>query len=79
MSLRFKNKINNNAIIGVWEIDPLILQSSVGLNLNETQQKRLNSFGTDRKKAEFLSVTRLLQNILDQESQIGRASCRERV
>ncbi len=65
MSLRFKKNINHNAIIGLWEIDPEILVGSADLNLSQIQLKRLSSFGTDRKKAEFLSVIKLIQNILD--------------
>ena len=65
MSLRFKKNINYNAILGLWAIDPEILTESAGLNLSDNQFKRLAAFGTDRKKAEFLSVIRLIQNLLD--------------
>ncbi|HIA12088.1 MAG TPA: 4'-phosphopantetheinyl transferase superfamily protein [Flavobacteriales bacterium] len=70
MSLRFKKNINYNTIIGLWEIDPEILAESADLNLSENQFRRLDSFGTDRKKAEFLSVISLVRTLLDQKPHV---------
>ncbi|HHZ63900.1 MAG TPA: hypothetical protein EYN51_00100, partial [Flavobacteriales bacterium] len=60
MSLRFKKNINYNTIIGLWEIDPEILAESADLNLSENQFRRLDSFGTDRKKASRYQCPSLL-------------------
>jgi phosphopantetheinyl transferase len=70
MGLIFKNKIDNDCLLGMWEIteDYNTLYNSV--QLNEEERSILNNFKNEKRKLEWLSVRVLVSNLVNNGSRI---------
>lgn len=70
MGLKFIRTYNDDCRLGLWEIkeDYTVLHNQVALTGDEEAQ--LNSFGSNSRKIEYLSVRALLQQMTGKESRI---------
>lgn len=70
MGVILKKTINNDSILGIWEIKEDYDTLLSNLNLEEEEYIKLNGFKSEYRKLEWLSVRNLANNILEKDSRI---------
>lgn len=67
MPVLLKKNINNEALIGVWEITESPDQLRLKIRLNEEEENLYNSFCNDTRRIHWLSYRLLLQELISDE------------
>jgi phosphopantetheinyl transferase (holo-ACP synthase) len=70
MGIVLKEKINGDCILGIWEITEDYDSLYSRLNLEEDEIETLNSFKSQGRKLEWLSVRVLINDLTEKESRI---------
>lgn len=65
MGLLIKKQLENNTIMGIWEITEGYNELQKLICLHPEEQEKLNSFGNHDRKLEWLSVRSLLNELSD--------------
>ncbi len=63
MGLLLKEYVENDCLLGIWDITEKYDELISRLSLQEEEEKLLNSFGSDLRKIEWLSVRVLLKEM----------------
>jgi 4'-phosphopantetheinyl transferase len=70
MGLLLKEFVEDDCLLGIWDITESYEELLTKLNLGQEEEKILNSFGNDLRKIEWLSVRVLLREMAGQELSI---------
>ncbi|MCK4919756.1 MAG: 4'-phosphopantetheinyl transferase superfamily protein [Bacteroidales bacterium] len=70
MGIVLKESISDKCLIGIWEINEDYDSLLSNLDLDEAEFIKLNSFKSEGRKLEWLSVRNLINNLLERKSRI---------
>jgi phosphopantetheinyl transferase len=70
MSCITKHFLNENTILGVWKIEEDIHSLMDYVNLTDADKKKLDSFRSNSRRIEFLSVRALLAELIGRDARI---------
>jgi len=70
MGLLVKKYVEDNCLMGLWEIKEDYEELFSKVRLDEEETKKLNGFLNDQRKLEWLSVRALIKQLLDHEIRI---------
>jgi 4'-phosphopantetheinyl transferase len=70
MGVILKNYIDENTILGIWEIEEAFHELLRRVSLDEEDRATLDSYKHEKRKIEWLSVRALMNQITGQESKI---------
>lgn len=77
MGLLVKEYVEDDVLLGIWQINETYQELLEGLVLTDEELKRLKGFRSQGRKLEFLSVRKLLQNLTNQHIEIVYNSSRK--
>ena len=70
MGILLKEYVEDDCMLGIWDITEDYHELFSKLSLQHEEEKILNSFGSDLRKIEWLSVRVLLKEMTGQELSI---------